>query len=196
MKNVIDFLFQIIPVVITGIFTIVIAMYTKNRPLDKLETAYNRVYYPIYRIIKDKEQLDDESIKKCQFYMSKYDKYVDRITVYTFSNYMTKSEDKKAFDNYKDNILSNNIKLRRKLGYLESNIIGIYKYATKHEKRVLRMVIEAVFTYLFAFMYELVDKQEMKNMLGTIGGCFLLVLMIETAIFGFELLISKCKRNN
>lgn len=45
----------ILPAIITGLFTFFITKYTynKNRPLDKMEIAYNRVYYPLYQIISD-----------------------------------------------------------------------------------------------------------------------------------------------
>jgi len=44
--------------------------YNNNRPLDKMEIAYNRIYYPIYKIISDKNITNDinEVIKRCKLY--------------------------------------------------------------------------------------------------------------------------------
>ncbi|MCM1500754.1 MAG: hypothetical protein NC124_20030, partial [Clostridium sp.] len=71
----------ILPSIITGLCTFLITRYTynKNRPLDKLEIAYNRIYYPLYRIISDKDINQDINvvIDKCRLYFTKYNKYVD-----------------------------------------------------------------------------------------------------------------------
>lgn len=49
----IEILKAVLPVIITGIITFLITKYSyhKNIPLDKLEIAYNRIYYPIYCLI-------------------------------------------------------------------------------------------------------------------------------------------------
>ena len=53
MESLMEILKIILPPLVTGTITFIITKYTynKNRPLDKLEITYNRVYYPIYRLI-------------------------------------------------------------------------------------------------------------------------------------------------
>ena len=50
MKSFIEILKTILPAIVTGIFTFIVTKYnyTKNIPLDKMETAYDKIYYPIY----------------------------------------------------------------------------------------------------------------------------------------------------
>lgn len=59
MEKIFDIIKIILPSIITGIFTFLITRYNynKNIPLDKLEIAYNRVYYPLFRLIKDNNDI-------------------------------------------------------------------------------------------------------------------------------------------
>lgn len=53
MENIFDVLKIILPAITTGLFTFLITKYTynKNKPLDKMEKAYDEIYYPLYKII-------------------------------------------------------------------------------------------------------------------------------------------------
>ena len=53
MESFIEVLKVILPALITGIFTFIVTKYNYNRnvPLDNMKIAYNRIYYPIYRVI-------------------------------------------------------------------------------------------------------------------------------------------------
>lgn len=55
METLFEILKVILPAVITSLFTFFITKYTynNNRPLDKIEMAYNRIYYPIYKNVFD-----------------------------------------------------------------------------------------------------------------------------------------------
>lgn len=56
MKSFIEILKTILPAIVTGIFTFIVTKYnyTKNIPLDKMETAYDKIYYPIYNLLHKK----------------------------------------------------------------------------------------------------------------------------------------------
>lgn len=73
---------KILPAMMAGVFTFLITKYTYNRnvPLDKLEVAYNRVYYPIYCLIESDKEIS-QVIEECDFYIMKYRKFVDRSTI-------------------------------------------------------------------------------------------------------------------
>lgn len=79
MEIIIEVLKMVLAPFMTGFFGFLVAKYTYNRniPLDKLEVAYNRIYYPLFRIISDKNATMDEVIRKSEIYFEKYDKYVD-----------------------------------------------------------------------------------------------------------------------
>ena len=83
MNTLIDILKTIVPVVTSGIFTFIITKYSYNKkvPLDKMEIAYNRVYYPIYRIVCIDKEFDkmklDTTIHTISFYLSKYNKFLE-----------------------------------------------------------------------------------------------------------------------
>lgn len=115
MKTFFEVCKEILPAIIAGLFTFLITKYSynKNRPLNKLEIAYNRIYYPIYRIISDKNvsRNIDEVIEKSSIYITKYDKYVDLYTKRLFETLCccNKEAKKKAiYNSFKDNIYSKN----------------------------------------------------------------------------------------
>lgn len=70
MEILFEVLKVILPAIIAGLFTFFVTKYTynSNRPLDKMEVAYSRIYYPLYKIVSDKKMNDyiDEVIKKKQ----------------------------------------------------------------------------------------------------------------------------------
>lgn len=141
---------EVVPVVITGIITFLITKYTynKNVPLDKLEIAYNRIYYPVYQLLYNKNLQDViTNISKISFYFQKYNKYVDRATVKAFRLFV-ENKDTNTFENFKTNIYNKNSFLRRRLGYLEPNFFQMYAYSSKNEKSVLRILIELIIIYI------------------------------------------------
>lgn len=149
---------DILPVIITGIITFLITKYTynNNRPLDKLEIAYNRVYYPLYKLVNNQNNDNeiDSIIEKAKFYIDKYNKYIDKSTIRTFNSLckcetITKKRD--SFRIFKDNIYDKNSHLRRRLGYLEPNILQIYTYSSRSEKSTIRILVEIMFIYLSMF---------------------------------------------
>ena len=130
MDLLVEILKEILPAIITGICTFFITRYSynKNVPLDKMEIAYNRIYYPIYKIIygKYKDNINDldTTIRKIKPYLDKYNKYADISTIKLF-DLLCKNKDKNSYINFVNNICNKNTYLRRKLGYLEPNVIQI-----------------------------------------------------------------------
>lgn len=155
IKNFYEILKNILPAIIAGLFTLFITRYTYNRkkPLDKLEISYNRVYYPIFRITMD-AHIDydiDKAIDKCKIYFLKYDKYIDLSTKRLFESLCkctNETKKKSIYINFRDYIYNRNFYLRRKLGYLEPNIIQSYKYSMPNEKSFVRIFIELIILYI------------------------------------------------
>lgn len=148
----------ILPAIITGLFTSAVTKYkyNKNIPLDKMEISYNRVYYPLYKIISDKNLGEnvDEVINKGKIYLIKYNKYVDVSTKRLFDklyNCHKEAEKKAIFQCFKNNIYSRNSYLRRRLGYLEPNLIQSYTYSTPVEKSLIRIFIDLCVIYISIF---------------------------------------------
>ena len=90
MEILFEVLKIILPAIIAGLFTFFVTKYTynNNRPLDKIEIAYNRIYYLLCKIISNKNINGDinEVIKRSKLYFTKYDKYVDVSTKRIFEN--------------------------------------------------------------------------------------------------------------
>ena len=80
---IIQIIISIIPILVSIVGTFIITYYqcNKNIPLDKLEISYNRVYYPIYKIIFNSDEKNiNQIIIKIKPYILKGDKYVDGAT--------------------------------------------------------------------------------------------------------------------
>ena len=86
MKTFLEIIKVISPACITGVVTFMVTKYNyyKNIPLDKLEITYNRVYYPIYHMVKYEKAELTRLIEKCEVTLKKYNKYVDRTTIVAF----------------------------------------------------------------------------------------------------------------
>lgn len=160
-----DFLQEIMLACVTGIITFLITKYEyhRNIPLEKMEVAYNRIYFPLYQLIRNEKDVA-KIVKQSERYFQKYNKYVDRSTLIAFSYIRDCKEeyDDKLVSNYKDNIFSLNSKLRRRLGYLEPTLISAYKSMSSMEKRVMRVFLWMLLTYLLsvAFTMPFLDKCE------------------------------------
>ena len=67
MESFIEILKIILPALITGIFTFIVTKYNynKNVPLDNMKIAYNRIYYPLYKIINNNKEYNKEDLDDC-----------------------------------------------------------------------------------------------------------------------------------
>ncbi|MCM1440617.1 MAG: hypothetical protein NC131_15680 [Roseburia sp.] len=155
-NNILDILKAIVPAIITSITAFLVAKYTYNKstPLDKLEYAYNEVYYPIYKFIRDKNNYNNVYATRnaLKIYFDAYEKYLDMSTIKAFNelyNCKTKTDEKSAYRNFTDNIYSMNTYLRKRLGYLEPNIFQLYKYSPNKDKVVLNGVLVFIGAQIF-----------------------------------------------
>ena len=200
MNIFIDILKTIVPAIISGVFTFIITKYSYNRkvPLDKMEIAYNRVYYPIYRIIYYNKKFNkmkiDTTICKISLYLNKYNKYADRSTINTF-NALCKYKDRQSYNNFINNIYDKNSYLRRRLGYLEPNVMQIYKYLSKSEKSTLRISVEVLIIYICAITINIVQN-EFQMMLSYLFTIIIGVIIIEIIVKFIRFVCSKIKISN
>ena len=175
----------IMPAIITGVWTFLITKYkyNKNIPLDKLEISYNKVYYPIYELIKNESNNDniDLIIYQIKYYLTYYNKYVDRSTLKIFRSLFNSKSNAKKKDCYKalkNNIYDRNSYLRRRLGYLEPNILQIYKNSSYSEKSTFRIVIEFCFIYIFVILSS-ITTDNIQNICSSIAAVTLLIFFLE-----------------
>lgn len=192
---------QIILITLTGIITNILTKYFNKQPNDKLEITYNRIYYPLYRIIvenqnkKDYEidyiKVRDELKKKMQC----YNKYLDRTTIKAYEQFdeAINSKNKIRIKNVYKNIVSENIitynnRLRKILGYLELNFFQVYKYSSTKSKFRFRCIIfiisMIILIYFYSILYETPEISEK---------C-LDLLMTVMFLFGFDIIIYYAKR--
>lgn len=185
METLFDFFKVVLPAIITSLFTFFITKYNINRnaPLDKLEIAYNRVYYPLYRLIKDESISDNGQlfIDKAKYYFDKYNKYIDRSTLRAFqflckSN--TNAKRKSAYRNIKNNILDENSYLRRRLGYLEPNVWQIYTYSSDSDKSTFRILMEFLVANFFIFAGS-ITHGKLQLISITVFSLFIVFIIIE-----------------
>ena len=189
MENILEILKIILPAVITGISTFLITKYTynKNRPLDKLEVAYNRVYYPLYRLVCNNSDID-LIIDKSKIYFDKYDKYVDGSTLRAYDFLCecdTSAKKKTALSNFKNNIYDRNSYLRRRLGYLEPSIFKIYTYSSSNDKFKLRILFEVLAAYLFIFASQLFRNKQSFFIYAVVLFVFFILVELLIKLFMF-----------
>jgi len=183
-----EILKTILPAIIAGLFTFFITKYTyhKNRPIDKLEKAYNRIYYPLYRIISDKNINSNINyvINKSRIYFIKYDKYIDISTKRLFNSLCKTNKEakrKSIYQSFKDNIYNRNSYLRRRLGYLEPSFVQLYKYSTPSTKSLFRITIEFCIIYITLILCNITMNRwdVIFNIAATIFAVFLIIIICE-----------------
>lgn len=204
MENIFNILKIILPAITTGLFTFFITKYTynNNKPLDKIEKAYNRVYYPLYRILSDENINNDitKVIDKSKIYFMKYDKYIDISTKRLFNllikcNKETKK--KSIYRSYKDNIYNRNSYLRRRLGYLEPNFVQIYKYSTYSAKSLFRITIEFCIIYLSLVLSTItmnLENQVYFTITLFVFSMFFIIIIIEIICCFLKFIYFKIRR--
>lgn len=167
MGVIISILKIILPAITTGLFTFLVTKYTyhNNRPLEKLEIAYNRVYYPLYKLIYNNNPNIEigDMVNKSKIYFQKYDKYIDPSTKKLFEQLKEcgkTAKRKSIYIKLKNNILSKNSYLRRKLGYLESGLLQIYKYSMPSTKSLFRIAMEFFVIYLALILISITTNLE------------------------------------
>lgn len=195
-------------VLITGFTTFLITRYSENRkaPLDKMEISYNRVYYPLYKIVRGKECKDinhEELCKLSERIFLKYDKYISQATRITYQRYVesqNKNEQiKTTYVNYANNILKYNAYFRRKLGYPQAGVFEMYKYFSKTEKLIVRFTFNISITLILLITYVFV-RYEWIAIAYAVSFVFSIFLFISLTYswlrtLDFKSLFSKKSRN-
>ncbi len=199
MKNFIEILKIILPAIITGFFTFFITKYnySKNVPLDKMEISYNKVYYPLYKIIysnKEYKQIKNikKIIKQISFYINKHNmKYIDRSTYNSFILLKDKPN-KDNYNNFKNNIYDRNSYLRRRLGYLEPNFIQSVKYLSKDDKFIFYCAVDGLIIYMSFIIAALFNNESVIYKYAFVcGEVFLVIFLIKIIIKGIGILGGK-----
>lgn len=147
METVQRVFLDLLPLIVSNLFTFYLTKYTwhKNRPLDKAEIAYNRIYYPLYCFVRNQKfkEIDQEQFqKKITYIFMKYDKYLNSITRYTYHEY--EKIYKRAFSKqnrmiknryklFRRNIIKTSEALRIQLGYPQANFFDCLIYFFKED---------------------------------------------------------------
>lgn len=195
MSTALEIVKIISPACITGLITFIATKfnYDKNIPIDKLEITFNKVYYPIYRLLKYSSEDKLKIIDICNTYFEKYDKYFDPSTIVAFKYLKNNPNHSKAYTKFQDNIYGINSKLRRRLGYLESNMFGIYAYSAPKEKRLFRIIMEVVILCIFAEFSLFITYEPIRKICEAFLILFLLTLVIEFITVGLNNILNKIR---
>lgn len=159
MKTIVIEIIKIIfPTILGFIFSWILN--NRQKPNDHLEIAYNRIYYPLYRLIQNNKPDDNidysEIARIIEGKIKRYEKYFNPTTLRVYKQFKNAIEDdynvKNIYILLKDNIYSQNTYLRRVLGYLTPNIFQIYYNSSKKDKLCFRFIIYIPILYvLIAF---------------------------------------------
>lgn len=191
MESFIEILKIILPTLITGICTFLITKYSynKNVPLDKMETAYTKIYQPIYKMINGRKFKDirnktnniNRLISEISTILKINNEYADRLTLRLFDVFY-KNKDKETYTNFKNNIINKYLYLRKRLGYLELNIFQVYKYFPKEDKLMFRFIIEFINLYIVLTILS-ISKGIIKYIFICIILIIIIIIIIDLIIF-------------
>lgn len=200
MKSFIEILKTILPAIITGVFTFFVTKYNynKNVPLDKMEIAYDKIYYPVYKMITRRtfEHINniERFIYELSIILDKNHNYADRSTLNSF-NLLQKNKNKEAYLNFKNNIINKHLYFRRRLGYLEPNILQVYTYSSKLQKYFLRLSFEIIIFYVAVILFpNFNDNDKAKSILFGISIISGGIIIFESFIMLFHIICFNVKR--
>lgn len=195
METVQRVFLDLLPLIVSNLFTFYLTKYTwhKNRPLDKAEIAYNRIYYPLYCFVRNQKfkEIDQEQFqKKITYIFMKYDKYLNSITRYTYHEY--EKIYKRAFSKqnrmiknryklFRRNIIKTSEALRIQLGYPQANFIDCLIYFFKED---LLLASSTICYLLFVVLVKISDYIQwgFTKPLATILAFFVLIALIVLMI--------------
>ncbi len=195
-EKFIDFFMTLAPTLLTSVTAFLVGRYNnfQNRPLDKMEIAYNRVYYPVYRIMKEDSIKISTVTERAKKYFCKYEKYIDRTTIMIYQQLCECTdieEQERIYSAFSDNIHTNCVYLRKKLGYLQPGYFRIYQYLPIKIKTMIRIVFEFIVCYFCACIFSFVKIEKIRKIclvLFTIGLCTIFVefiFLLIQKIFAF-----------
>lgn len=132
----------ILPVIVSGVSTYVVTK-NNNRPTDKIEIAYNRIYHPlVLQMERFKDEDDYENlVNEVKKILVKYKKYASKTTIKACilleENLDNKKNARHFYQLLEDDIYKYNSQFRRKLGYPEPFLFSIFKYLSLQKKAEL-----------------------------------------------------------
>lgn len=192
MKSFIEILKIILPTLITGIVTFIVTKYNynKNVPLDNMKIAYNRIYYPLYKIINNNKEDLDDVINNISTYINDYNiKYIDRSTHKSYI-ILKDNPNKYNYNNFKNNIYDKNSYLRRRLGYLEPNFIQSVMYLSKDDKFIFCCGVDGLIIYTSFIIAALFNNKGVVYKYAFVcGEVFLVIFLIKIIIKGISILV-------
>lgn len=202
MDIIYNILCVILSAAVTSFFSVLATKYTysKKIPLDKLEITYNRVYYPISKLIKSSTM--EEVQEKAKPYFVKYDKYVDRSTMRLYKDLCSRDPidlrgRKAAYQELVNNISNRCEYLRKRLGYLEPSFFRLYTEAPKPLKVKTRILLELCFIYLTVtatyFTSEKITSV-LEIIIGILCAAVILEIVIRLIIAGARKIFLKVRR--
>lgn len=151
-----DIMKVVIPALITGTITYWVTKYNK-RPTDKIAISYNKIYHPLFQLIRNSKELEyiiilEETKKR----LNKYDKFASRTTVAAYKLLEENIDNKyrkRYFHLLEDDIYKYNTKFRRMLGYPEPPAILIFKYLTFYNQVQFILSISIIAFVFAAYMF-------------------------------------------
>lgn len=191
----------VLPAIVGGLFSFFITKYTYNRniPLEKMEIAYNRVYYPLQRLLLNSENGNDINcfIEKSKTYFKRYEKYINPSTQRLYENLCSQKsprEKESIYKQIKDNVRNYSAFLRKRLGYLEPNILESYKYADNPTKTAIRLFFEVGLLYIFLAIASLVKKWvNIYNSFAMLTMVAFFTIIVELTVYCFKRMYYKKK---
>lgn len=183
-EQFIDFFMTITPTILTSVTGFLLGKYNyfQNRPLDKMEIAYDRVYYPIERIIGEKSIKISTVIDRTKIYFLKYEKYIDKSTLMVYKQLCKckdEEEQQSIYDSFRNNIHNECIFLRKKLGYLQPGYLQIYLYLPTDIKKVMRLLLEFSICYFSACVFSVVKIDNIKMVCLVVFAVSLCAVLVE-----------------
>ena len=174
-EQFIDFFMTITPTILTSVTGFLLGKYNhfQNRPLDKMEIAYDRVYYPIERIMREKSIKISTVIDRAKIYFLKYEKYKQ------LCKCKDEEEQQSIYDSFRNNIHNECIFLRKKLGYLQPGYLQIYLYLPTDIKRVIRLLLEFSICYFSACVFSVVKIDNIKMVCLVVFAVSLCAVLVE-----------------
>ena len=156
MDKVYEIIKILIPIIITGTVTYWVAKLNKS-PIDKIAISYDRIYYPLMRIIKNYKEKDYKLIlEETKKRLQKYDKYASRTTI-TACKLLEENINNKNARNYyyllTDDISKYNRNFRRRLGYPEPLLFNIFKYLSTYKKWLLVLTFGILFFIFSIYVF-------------------------------------------
>lgn len=188
MEKYIDLLTELLPVLATGIITFLVTKYTMswNVPLDNMKISYNRVYYPLIRVMRNTtyKTVNHQELQQLMNYLLlKYDKYISSSTKRTYDNYLkvfnqnSKTNIKTEYMQFYDDVNLFNSKLRGKLGYVRANNFENFKSLSKSEQRIFKLSVTLLALYIAVFLYSFLKLEKLEFII-IILSVYLLCLII------------------